>query len=124
MTPSLSAAASARSSTIGPRAVFTSTAVGRIRKSAAASIRWCLSGGGEVDVVDADRVVRDDPQLRAHGVEVVAVDPRRQQRKDTLGATRLVDQLEPLAERVLDRLQDRPGDVNARLRRSGGWHGR
>ena len=34
---------SARSSTTAPRAVFTSTAVGRIAASAAASIRWCVS---------------------------------------------------------------------------------
>ena len=44
MTPSRSATTSAASSTTGPRAVFTSTADGRIRASAAASIRCRVSG--------------------------------------------------------------------------------
>ena len=43
--------------------------VGRVRDDDAARGRR-----GEIDVVDADRVVRDDAQLRARGVEVRPVD--------------------------------------------------
>ena len=41
---SCSARSSAAGSTIGPRAVLTSSAVGFMRSSAASSIRWCVSG--------------------------------------------------------------------------------
>ena len=48
----------------------------------------------EIDVVHADRVVRDDAELWPGAVEKLGVDVRRQQRDDPVGTLRRVVELE------------------------------
>ena len=59
-----------------------------------ASLARCV----EVDVVEPDRVVRDDAQLRAGRVEKRGVDGDRRGDDDAVRATELRDQLERLRE--------------------------
>ena len=62
--------------------------VGRVRDEDVALARRL-----EIDVVDADAVVRDDAELRPGAVEQLAVDRLRQHRQDP------VDAFEPVGER-------------------------
>ena len=83
--------------------------VGRVRDEDAA-----LRGRVEVDVVDADRVVRDDAELRPGAVEERPVDARRQHRDDPVRALRRVGELEGVDEGALDLDRHRGGDVHPR----------
>ena len=49
--------------------------------------------GGDVDVVEADRVVADDLELRPGRVEELVVDPVGQQRQDPVAARDASQQL-------------------------------
>ena len=72
----------------------------------------------EVDVVDADRVVRDDTQAGAGALEVRIVDGRRQQAEDPVGSLRVVDQLE--VARAEPR-RPRPAHARSRELWAGAW---
>ena len=61
-----------------------------------------LADGREVEVVDADGVVRDDPKLRASCVEERGVDRDRRGDDHAVGTRGPVDELERLAELCLD----------------------
>ena len=76
-----------------------------------------LACGLEVDVVDADPVVRDDAELRPRRVEERAVDLGRERGEDPVCGARPVEQREALAQRRGDRRRHRPGDVHERPRR-------
>ena len=83
--------------------------IGRVRDDDSAP-----AGSVEVDVVDADRVVGDDCELRPGAVEQRAVDRRRQERKDPVRSFRRVGELEVLGERRGDNGRNGPGDVDSR----------
>ena len=83
--------------------------VGRVRDDHAA-----LGRRLEVDVVDTDRIVGDDLELRPDAVEERSVDGGRQERQDTVGALRRIDELERLGQGGRDLVEHRRGDVNAR----------
>ena len=71
----------------------------------------------EVDVVDTDAVVRDDPQPRAGSVEIRVVDPRAEERDDPVGAARLAGELEVPLQLCHDARWHGSGDVNPRSHR-------
>ena len=56
----------------------------------------------EVDVVEPDRVVRDDAELGAGGVEIGGVDPDGRRDDDSVRVARGVDELEVGGELLLD----------------------
>ena len=56
----------------------------------------------EIDVVEADRVVGDDAELRSRRVEERLVDGNRRRHDDSVGADRRRDELERLGELPLD----------------------
>ena len=61
-----------------------------------------LAENREVEVVDADRVVGDDPKPGAGRVEERGVDPDRRGDDHAVGARGLGDELEPLSELRFD----------------------
>jgi hypothetical protein len=73
----------------------------------------------EVDVVDADRVVRDDADLGACTVEIVGVDPGREGNEDPVGALGCIDELEVSLQGGFDLGRHRSGEMDARP-----WHER
>ena len=68
----------------------------------------------EVDVVHADGVVGDDPELRTGRLEVGVVDPDVEHRDDPVGADGGCDQLEVGLELPLDLGEDAVREVDAR----------
>ena len=60
------------------------------------------TGGFEVDVVHAHRVVRDDAELRACRVEERIVDLHGQHRNDPVRFRDAVDELEVVRDRLFD----------------------
>ena len=98
--------------TIRPTA---SSAVARVSTSGVFVTRTPRAAAArEIDVVDADRVVRDDAELRAGALEVGVVDARRERDEDPVGSLGLVDQLEVADESGLDLGRHRRGEVDAR----------
>ena len=83
--------------------------VGRVRDEDVARAR-----GFEIDVVDADAVVRDDAELRPGAVEQLAVDRRRQHREDSVDALDAVGERERLRERLVHAGRQLAGDVDGR----------
>ena len=68
----------------------------------------------EVDVVDSDAVVGDDPELGPGGVEEVVVDSRGQHGDDPVRTRRRVDELEVADDRLLHFPGDRLDEMDTR----------
>jgi hypothetical protein len=113
---------------------------GRVREDP-----WCVpdrdaptSAGGHVDVVEADRVVRDDLELRPRPIEELVVDPVGEERQDAVAALDRVQQLRSgrgqvglpdagiagLEDRRQPVVRDGPGDEDAGADTAGVGHGR
>ena len=91
---------------------------GRVRQDSrrVADDDSALTRGGEVDVVDPDRVVRDDAQLRAGGVEIRGVDRHRGSDDDPIRIVGRRDELERLLQLTLDLAGDAGPFVDTRWR--------
>ncbi len=87
--------------------------VGRVRDHDAAA-----AGRIEVDVVHADRVVRDDLQLRPRSVEIGVVDRDGEHRDDPVGADGRRDELEVGLELVHDLRRNGIAEVDAEAHRA------